>query len=74
VLRALRFLGPHGVDVRTVEQLRSVLDAGELRRLQRLRSQAPTWMEPTIDRLLASTTDAKGVEPRVSPESPSPVG
>ena len=52
VLRALRFLGPHGVDDRVVERFRAVLDARELRRLARLRSQAQAWMQPTIDRVL----------------------
>lgn len=52
VLRALRFLGKDDIDDGVVEHLRTRLKAKDRTGLATLRQDAPTWMQPIIDRIV----------------------
>lgn len=60
VLRALRFLGKDGIDDGTVARLRAVLSDADRRALRGLRLDAPSWMRPTIDRVVSERDEGEG--------------
>jgi len=52
VLRAMRFLGKNGVHPRYVIHLHAQLSSADRKALQRIRLDAPAWMDPYVSQLV----------------------
>ncbi len=52
VVRALRFLGKDGIHIRHVNHLHGQLDPADRRALQRIRHDAPAWMDAYLGQLV----------------------
>lgn len=52
-LQALRFLGPTGVNGRTVEAVRAALTHEERRQLAELAWNAPEWARPAVEKIVS---------------------